>query len=250
MKLLRQALDCYNPRSLWHRPVCQCMQALAWGLCGVVAAVGFVALVVIGLVWFFYFCEIALAPALLLPAINLGLDDSNETLRQILDEVTTHAVKAPFHTQWLGGLHWVLLMLSPFVVSTYYQFQGRWSAAGLVLAAPPLLLPLAPTCIAFVIPLVASTVIVGVIGPLVDLSSQLAVRQFAPAGLVATLRTVAPLLAQLDAPFYHLVGALGVLLGTAAGLCCFVLVVFAVPIWALASQCKQDVQETLHEIDV
>jgi hypothetical protein len=248
MKLLRQALDWRNPRSLWHRPVCQC---LATAVCVPIAVVAFFALLIVALVWAVHFVLVALVPFLLLPAIKLGLDDSNETLRQMVENTASEGAR---FVPWpmLAQIDWVLLMLIPVGVSLYYQWQARWSAAGSVLVAPLLLLPLAPTCIAFVLPLIVSFVLTGPIpvGLLLDIFGWLATGQLDQAGLTGTLRTVAPLVYEHTAPFYHLVAALGVLLGSAAGLCFCVLLLIVTPLWALASQCKQDVQETLHEIDV
>lgn len=248
MKLLRRALDCHDPRSLWHRSVCQCLYQ---SVGSVVVLGGVFAAIALFAIWVTHFIMVALVPLLVLPAINLGLDDSNATLAQFMraSEIGGHLL-----LPWplLAGVDWIALCLSLLAPSFYYQWHGRWTAACWALVAPLLLLPVAPTLIVFVLSFCGGALFVGFVGSIGDFIALFTTinRQSKQVALSHILPVVVSLLYSGETPFYTLVAATAVLLGASAGLCLVVLIIVLLPLYGIVTRCRQDVAETIHDLDV
>ncbi len=256
MKLLRQALDWRNPRSLWYRSVCQCFGSAIHMMCvavGVPTACFALCFLVVHLL-----LDVTL-PLLCRVPITFGLDDSDDALQGLLN-ATQHdpfslQQKAPRFTEAEQ-----ILLLASYIVYCIYKAGRLWFAEhrwhALLLCVMLLLSPLLPALLMLLLSSVGSAFLMGCMGTVFDImdliGNALGVRaQTHPFSVVAAMRYAVPALVAQSHGFYTLIGAAGVVLGTAIGVTIMTLMLCAL-ILALPYYCcirmHQDVQETLHDL--
>jgi hypothetical protein len=252
MKILTQALDYRNARSVWHRPFCRNLCDFCCGctLAILVLLSGVAGVVVLAIV----LMELVAMLLLRYPAdvmVALGLDDHTQIFANL--SATAARFNSELITEWtMTRIYWVLvscIILLSLAALFASLFERQWTgvAGSLVFLLAPVLF--------YTVGTVACSLVGGlffaIMGSLFELFVWLNVpRQ----EWVPTLRNGASIalarLHQDDTGFYRRMAIYSVATGTALGLLAILILCIFYPLYRICSAAHRDVKDTFHELDV